>query len=281
MTHPADPELLKLAVEAVHRAGSLIIQRTAVRITEKGDRDLSSDADLAAEDEIRVFLAAETPEIPMLGEEGDGSRPLGERVWVVDPIDGTINYVHGMPLYAVSISLIENRRTRLAATYVPQLHATYSAVAGRGAHTNDQRIQASRVTSLREAVIAVDQLTFTGAAPAEANALRVALIQGLAPAVQRIRVHGSSAIDLAWTAHGRLDACVILANNPWDTSAGVLLAREAGAQVMDLEGRPHELTSRTTLAVAPGIADELHSAIDAVAPRLAFGTGDTIALRRL
>ncbi len=267
MSRYPDAELLELAVQAAHRAGSLIIERTAQRITDKGDRDLSSDVDLAAEHVIREFLAAETPEIPVLGEEGDGPSPMSERLWVVDPIDGTINYLHQIPLYAVSISLIEHGRTRLAATYVPQLQTTYSAAAGGGAQANNERIQASHVTSLREAVIAIDQLTFTGDTPTQANALRLALIQGLAPAVQRIRVHGSSTIDLAWTAQGRLDACVILANHPWDTSAGALLAREAGAHVVDLEGRPHVLTSQTTLAVAPGIADELHSVINTLTSR--------------
>ena len=94
------------------------------------------------------------------------------------------------------------------------------------------------------------------------------LLEHLSPLVQRLRIHGASAVDLAWTAHGKLDAAVILGNQPWDTSAGVLLAREAGAHVLDIRGQAHTITSRTTVAAAPGIAAELLAAIDAVLARL-------------
>jgi myo-inositol-1(or 4)-monophosphatase len=109
----------------------------------------------------------------------------------------------------------------------------------------------------------VDQFTFSGVDPRPANDVRLALLKGLSPLVQRLRIHGASAVDLAWTAHGKLDACIILGNSPWDTSAGVLLAREAGAQVVDLHGEPHAVTSKTTVAAAPGVLNELLAAIDA------------------
>jgi myo-inositol-1(or 4)-monophosphatase len=254
-------DLLGVAVEATHRAGTMIRGRTAREVVEKGDRDPASDVDIAAEQEIRKLLTARAPDIPVLGEEGGGPSASAGCLWVVDPIDGTVNYLHGMPLYAVSISLIEDGRTLLGVTHLPELPTTYTAIAGDGTRADGRPIKASPVTALRDAVIAIDQWTFSTGHATDINARRQALIQGLAPLVQRIRIHGSSAIDLAWTAHGKLDACLILANQPWDTSAGVLLAREAGARVIDLEGHPHRLASHTTVAAAPGIAKELHDAI--------------------
>ncbi|MGB5760629.1 MAG: inositol monophosphatase family protein [Acidimicrobiales bacterium] len=98
------------------------------------------------------------------------------------------------------------------------------------------------------------------------NALRLSFIERLTPVVHRIRVNGCSAVDLSWTAQGKLDACIMLANNPWDTSAGALLAREAGAIVFDLEGNDHHIGSTTTVAVAPKLADEFLKALDAATP---------------
>ncbi len=262
MTLPTETtELLTLAVEAAQRAGQLINSARPKTITDKGDRDLTSDVDVAAEHTIRDLLYTKAPAIPMLGEESGGADPSTGLVWIVDPIDGTVNYLHGLPTYAVSISLVDNSRTALAVLHVPETKTTYTTIRSQGAQADGQPIHASRVTSLRDSLIAIDQLTFSSPNPAPANALRVTLLAHLAPLVGRIRIQGASVIDLAWTAQGKLDASIILANNPWDTSGGVLLAREAGAIATDLQGDPHHLNSTTTVVAAPGIADELHAAI--------------------
>jgi myo-inositol-1(or 4)-monophosphatase len=252
-----DAELLALAREAVHRAGTLIRTAAIGAVTDKGDRDLQSSVDLASEQAIREFLARETPSIPLLGEE-TGGQPAGHgRVWVLDPLDGTINYLHGLPLCAVSLSLLQDSETAVAATHLPFLGTTYTALSGGGAFANGEPVSASRTTSLRNALISIDQYTFSGDHPQEANETRFRITRALAPLVQRLRVFGTSTVDLAWTASGRLDACIIAANNPWDTSAGVLLAREAGALVFDLLGTLHSYESASTVAVAPGLAQEL------------------------
>jgi myo-inositol-1(or 4)-monophosphatase len=256
-------DLLAVAVEAIQSAGRVIAGRPAQNIIDKGDRDPRTGADLDAEHCIRAHLAEQTPEVPVLGEEEGGPSAETGLVWVVDPIDGTVNYLHGIPTFAISVSLIENGRTVLGATHLPALDTTYTVLAGFGARADNAPIRASRVTSLRDAVVAIDQFTFSGLHPAQSNETRLALVEHLAPLVQRLRIHGASTVDLAWTAHGRLDACIIVGNHPWDTSAGVLLAREAGAVVVDIEGKPHEITSRTTVAAAPGITDELLAAIEA------------------
>ena len=124
---------------------------------------------------------------------------------------------------------------------------------------NDRRVTASRTKWLRESLVSLDQYTFTGPHPEEVNDLRFRITRALAPVVQRVRVFGTSTVELAWTASGWLDACIIAANNPWDTSAGVLLAREAGAVVFDLQGDVHSYESASTVAAAPALAEELRS----------------------
>ena len=255
-------DLLLIAADAIQRAGRVITRHPPRDVFDKGDRDVRTDVDLAAEDYIRAYLTAQTPGIPVLGEEG-GPRPDTGVLWVVDPIDGTVNYLHGLPNFAVSISLIDQGRTILGATHLPAYGTTYTVLAGYGSRADNVPITASATTSLRECVIAIDQFTFSGLEPRPTNELRLALLKGLTPLVQRVRIHGASTVDLAWTAHGKLDACVILGNSPWDTSAGVLLAREAGAQVVDLYGAPHAVTSQTTVAAAPGVLAELITAIKA------------------
>lgn len=254
-------DLVAIASEAVHRAGAIVRTRRPGRVTDKGDRDLRSDVDLAAEQTVRRFLAQETPDIAVLGEEEGGKQAGTGRLWVIDPIDGTVNYIHGVPLCAVSLSLLQDRSPISAATHLPFLDTTYTACTDGGTYLDGHQVRASSTVALRQALVSIDQYTFTGPDPQDANATRLGLIHHLAPRIQRLRILGTSAIDLAWTADGKLDACIIMANNPWDTSAGVLLAREAGAIVVDLQGRPHSFDSRSTLAAAPGLAAKILAVI--------------------
>jgi myo-inositol-1(or 4)-monophosphatase len=144
---------------------------------------------------------------------------------------------------------------------VPFLTTTFTARRGNGAFLDGQPIQVSPVTSLRDALVSIDQFTFGGTTANAINAMRLRIIRYVAPRVQRLRILGTSTIEMAWTAAGQLDACIIAGNRPWDTSAGVLFAREAGAQVLDLHGDQHALASHTTLVASPGIADELIAVI--------------------
>lgn len=144
------------------------------------------------------------------------------------PIDGTINFLHGLPLCAVSISLLQNNVALVGVIDMPFLGTQYYALSNHGSYANGQRLNVSTTRTLNTALVSIDQYTF-GAGKRRANQIRRQLIERLSPHVQRVRMLGASAIDLAWTAHGRLDACIMLGNKPWDTSAGVLIAREADA----------------------------------------------------
>ena len=248
--------LLPIAREALARARRIIRDRGPASVTEKGERDLVTDVDLAVEDAVREFLARETPEIGILGEEHGRSGAGGTVWWALDPVDGTSNFARGIPLCAVSLGLVSGRRSVLAAIDLPFLGTTYTAVEGRGAYAGDEPIRVSAAGELSEAVISIGDFA-VGEGAAAKNRVRLALLDRLGARAQRIRMLGTAAIDLAWVAHGKLEATVILANLPWDTMAGTLLVREAGGLVLDRDGSDHTTDSAATIAVCPGLRETL------------------------
>ncbi|MGC7098598.1 inositol monophosphatase family protein [Amycolatopsis lurida] len=247
--------LRPVAAEALNRATRIIGSRIPGAVTLKSDRDLVTDVDLAVEDELREFLTAETPEIGFLGEENGHTGPK-DRWWVLDPVDGTSNLAHGIPLCGVSLGLVDGDRGVLAAIELPFLGARYTAVEGGGAFAGDQPIRIADVDRMSDAVLSVgDFATGEGAEPK--NRVRLGLLARLGARAHRIRMLGSAAIDLAWVADGKLAGTVILANFPWDTAAGVLLVREAGGLVFDRDGSDHTVDSAATIAVGPALHAEL------------------------
>lgn len=187
------------------------------------------------------------------GKSGDQSSELS---WSLDPIDGTANFVHGIPLCATSLVLVASGEPVLGVIDLPFLGARYTAIKKQGAYRDGKRITSRVPRGLDEAIIAIGDYA-VGAQATEKNRVRMALNSQLAQRVQRIRMLGSAAIDLAWVAEGKLDASVMFANTPWDTSAGVVIAREAGAVVIDIDGTPHTSASVGTVAVAEPLAGEL------------------------
>lgn len=251
--------LLSIAHDAVSLAGHHFRERPSV-VSMKSDRDMVTEIDLTIENEVRTYLAEATPTIGFLGEEDGRRGAQGELMWALDPVDGTANFVHGLPLCAVSLGLIRDQRQILGVIDLPFLGERYSAIDGKPATKSTGTPTVRETTDLAEAIIAVGDYAVGEGAELK-NAQRIAITQALAGSVQRIRMFGSAAIDLAWVADGKLDACLMLSNNPWDTTAGVVIARSAGARVTDLNGAPHDVTAAATIAAAPGIADELLSLI--------------------
>jgi myo-inositol-1(or 4)-monophosphatase len=245
MTDYAD--LLPVAHQAVDLASSIMRNMQPGVLTAKGDRDMASEVDFAIEEQVRAFLTRQTPEIAFLGEEHGSSGNTDGLMWALDPVDGTVNFVHGSPLCAVSLGLVNEKQSVLGVIELPFMGSRYSAVEGHGAESNGQRISVSGTRDVSEAVVAIGDYA-VGAGAEKKNVLRFALTHRLATRVQRIRMHGSAAIDLAWLAAGKVDAVVMLANKPWDTSAGVIIAREAGALTVDRDGAPHSFDARATIA---------------------------------
>jgi myo-inositol-1(or 4)-monophosphatase len=253
----ASGALLPVALEAVTIANELIRSRLPGPLIAKGDRDMATELDYAVERALRSHLRERTPDIAILGEEeGVTGDEDAELLWALDPIDGTANLVHGMPLTGVSLGLMHRGRPILGVIDLPFLGSRYWAAEHAGAYSGDRRITASRTASLRDAVVAVGDYA-VGADADDKNGLRLALGEQLAGRVQRVRMLGSAAIDLAWVAEGKLDASMTMSNKPWDTAAGVIIARGAGAVVLDQDGSDHTSASTATIAAAPGVAEEL------------------------
>jgi myo-inositol-1(or 4)-monophosphatase len=257
MTTPDPRSLLPVALEAIATASDLMRTQRPASLTEKDDRDLVSDVDVTIERAVRARLQAATPGIGFLGEEEGQSGATGSGwLWTLDPIDGTSNFAHGIPLCAASLALLHDGRPVLAVIDAPFLGQRYHAVEGHGAYHGPQRLAVSTTSHLREAIVAVGDYA-TGHGADRKNQSHLATTYQLTPRVHRIRMLGTAALDLAWVAAGYLDASITLSNQPWDTAAGVLLAREAGATVVDANGDPHQFTSAATIAAAPALTSEL------------------------
>ena len=263
----ADPgSLLPVALQAVATASEIARTRRPATVTEKSDRDLVSDVDLAIERAVRARLEVDTPDIGFLGEEeGQTGRPEAEWIWTLDPIDGTSNFAHGIPLCATSLALLHHGHPVLGVIDAPFLGQRYHAVEGYGSYAGTTRLVASKTAELRDAIVAIGDYA-VGENADEKNQLRLAATLQLAPRVHRLRMLGTAALDLAWVADGRLDASVTLSNKPWDTAAGVIIAREAGAEVVDMNGTQHDFTSAATIAAPDPLIGLLISLIEAVDP---------------
>jgi myo-inositol-1(or 4)-monophosphatase len=283
-----DPRaLLPAAFQAADAASRMMRTRKPETLTEKSDRDLVSDVDLAIERAIRHHLAAASPGIAFLGEEeGRTGDPAAGWVWTLDPIDGTSNFAHGLPLCTTSLALLHDGRPVLAVIDAPFLGYRYHAIEGQGAYASSTgtsstgtsstgashpgaggtRMSVSSISRLRDAVVAIGDYA-VGEDADRKNEARLAVTARLASRVHRIRMLGTAALDLAWLAEGRLDASITLGNKPWDTSAGVLIAREAGAEVVDTDGRRHELSSAATIAGPPALIPQLLPLLDHVQAR--------------
>lgn len=247
-------KLLRVAEAAVDRGRVVTDSMAPGVLTSKGDRDMASEVDFAVEREVRAFLERETPEIGVLGEE-EGGATDGTR-WVLDPIDGTVNFIHGVPLWGISLGLIHEGRAVAGVIDHPALGSRFAAAEGHGATCNSKAIRGSDCERLEDALVAVGDYA-VGPDADRVNAERLALTQRLYPRVQRIRMIGTAATALTWTAAGHFDAMIMFSNKPWDTMAGVAICREAGVTVLDLDGSEHAPESRGTFATSAGLREPL------------------------
>ncbi|MFN8531940.1 MAG: inositol monophosphatase family protein [Dehalococcoidia bacterium] len=243
-------DFLIVANNAVDVASSIIkrVQIGNHHVNYKQDRDPVSQTDLAVENAVSVFLKSQTPDVPFLGEEyGWSGGKDGSLYWVLDPIDGTVNFSREIPLFAISLALVFAGSPILSVVDAPLLSERYIATAGGGAWCNKSRLSVSNVDVIHDAVVGMGDFA-VGAGAEGRNQLRFAAAVAFGRESLRLRLIGSASIQLAWVAAGRLDAGLTLSNRPWDVLAGVLLVREAGGEVFDSDGSPHSLNSRWTLA---------------------------------
>lgn len=256
--------LLDIAGRALDEARRIISAMPIGVVATKGDRDMVTDVDYAVEQALRTFLARETPQVGFLGEEEGRSGEADHLVWTLDPIDGTANFARGLPLCGVSLALLDHGEPVIGAIDLPFLASRYTAARDCGAWANGGRLNASDTSDVASAIVSLGDYA-VGDNAAERNRERIKLTALLASRVQRVRMFGSAAIDLAWVAQGRTDACLTLANQPWDVAAGVCIAREAGALVVDMDGSNHTARSRATIAVASKLLGPLLELVRQVA----------------
>ena len=249
-------EYLPLAQQLVRAAGAVLRARfhQARTIEFKADNraDLVTDADRASEALILEMLAREVPHHAVLAEE-QGAVGQGEWRWIVDPLDGTTNYAHGVPHFCVTVALQGPEGLVVGATYDPLRDELFSAARGLGATLNGQPLRASRATEVRGAVLA----TGFPYRLRERPELPLGLFSRVVREAEGIRRMGSAALDFAYVAAGRLDGFFELGLKPWDTAAGALLVSEAGGQVRRIDGAPYEPRFGDVVAAAPGLAAEL------------------------
>jgi myo-inositol-1(or 4)-monophosphatase len=252
-------ELLQTALEAARTAGALLRDgRPAdlgVAATKTSPIDVVTEMDIAAEKLITSYLGRLRPEDGLLGEEGASSEGTSGIRWVIDPLDGTVNYLYGLPSWAVSIAAEKDGETLVGVVEAPMRGETYQAVRGGGAFVN------GRTARCRPAPDFAHALVGTGFGYlSERRAAQAEVVKVLVPQVRDIRRGGSAAIDLCDVGVGRLDAYYERGLNPWDHAAGVLFAREAGALT---GGRPGEAASgELVVAGPPGLFEPLQELLD-------------------
>ncbi len=251
--------MLDVALSAAHNAAAIIRAAAAdpgsLQIRAKQPNDFVTQVDLASEQAIVRTLLAAHPGHAVRSEESPHAHgtPGAEHVWIVDPLDGTTNFIHGYPAYAVSIALALRGRVELGVVLDVCRGDVFHAWLGGGAFCNGQRLAVSARTALQEAVVA------SSCPPRAAPSFDIAM-QMLGAVMQRvgaIRRSGSAALDLAWVAAGHCDAQFDIGLNAWDVAAGGLLVSEAGGQVSDFRGQADFLESRECLAGNPALCAAL------------------------
>ncbi|MFI7676352.1 inositol monophosphatase family protein [Actinophytocola sp. NPDC049390] len=247
---------LPAAQDAIDHAVEYVLSHRPRTIRYKGDRDPVSEVDESVEHLVHQRLIAnEHSEIGFLGEE-TGAVGNSHTYWVLDPIDGTINHHHGSPLCAIALGLVHDHQPILGVTALPFLGHRYWAANGHGAYRDGEPITVSATETLNRALIGFSDYG-SGPDTGLRDVLCAAVDREITARAQGLRRYGSSALDLVWVADGTLDACVLLGNRTWDTAAGAVIAREAGALVLDADSSPHSTRSRCAIAMTPGLREEL------------------------
>jgi len=252
---------LELAERAARAAGEVLMSyfgHAAAGLSLKSSpTDPVSDADREAEQTIQELLAAERPDDGVVGEEGARTQGAGGRTWIVDPLDGTVNFLYGFRTWAVSIALEDEEGLAVGVVFNPVDAECFSAQRGEGAALNGRPIHVTQCPSLDRAMVA------TGFSyVAEQRAEQAEILLRLLPQIRDIRRAGAAALDLAYVACGRFDAFYERGLKRWDEAAGRLLVKEAGGVVADLEGEPHGVLAAATPELAALLEQEVDDRLD-------------------
>lgn len=232
--------VVNVMVKAARQAGSVLLRHMgkldSLSVFEKDRQDYASEVDNLAEAEIIRELKRAFPDAAFLAEES-GAMGKGRQTFVIDPLDGTSNYLRGFPHFCISIALVENGEPTDAVIFDPLRNELFTASKGAGATLNDKKIRVGERKDMTGAML------LTGFPPRERSRLAIQLdtLRGLLSEAEDVRRTGSAALDLAYVAAGRIDAYFEAGVKAWDIAAGILLVREAGGRVCDYRGRGEKL----------------------------------------
>lgn len=256
---------LTIAVKAARRAATIInrasTQLDLLAVQTKSPNDFVTEVDRAAEEAIISVLRETYPQHGILAEES-GESGDSEYQWIIDPLDGTTNFIHGFPQYSISIALARNGVLEQAVVYDPTRNELFTASKGGGAYLNERRIRVSKRIRLSESLIGTG-FPFREFDHVDAY---LATFRELTQRTAGIRRPGSAALDLAYVACGRLDGFWEIGLKPWDMAAGVLLIQEAGGLVSDLSGEGGFMASGNVVAGTPKVFGQLLPVVQAHRP---------------
>ena len=254
--------MLNIAIKAARRAGSIInraaLEGGALEVKAKNKNDFVTQVDKAAEQAIIGVIHTAYPDHSILAEEsGDTPGARAEYRWVIDPLDGTTNYIHGFPQYCVSIALEHRGVPTHGVVYDPGKNELFTASRGRGAFLDDRRMRVSKCLRLQDALVG------TGFPYKEVSRLDLYMrqLRTMMTSSAGVRRAGAAALDLAYVAAGRLDAFWEMGLSRWDMAAGALLIQEAGGMVADLQGGADFLDRGEIAAATPKVLPELLAAL--------------------
>jgi myo-inositol-1(or 4)-monophosphatase len=256
MTHEDDLEVALAAAAAGAKELTARYRSEGVRgnATSKGlRRDLVTDADRASEAAILEVIRRARPSDAVIAEETAAKAAPGGRTWIVDPLDGTVNFAHGIPLFSVSVGLVVDGAPAVGVVQAPAMGELYAGAVGRGATLGGAPIRVSGTQTLADAILATG-FAYDLENLADQNLDNLAAVAKKARGIRRL---GSAALDLAWVAAGRLDGFWELHLSPWDVAAGAALVRAAGGRVTDMTGGDDWLFGRHIAATCGPYHDEL------------------------
>ena len=255
---------LNIAVKAARRAGGIINRASRdveqIKVSAKRDKDFVTEVDKAAEEAIIGVLKAAYPDHAILAEES-GASGDSEHVWIIDPLDGTTNFIHGFPQYAVSIAQAHKGVLQHAVVYDPNRNELFTASKGAGAYLNERRIRVSKRVKLNEVLVGTG-FPFRYFEHVDAY---LGIFRDMMHKTAGVRRPGAAALDLAWVAAGRIDGFWELGLSPWDMAAGALLITEAGGLVGDLAGEQNFLETGNIVGGNPKVFSQL---LQIIAPHL-------------
>jgi myo-inositol-1(or 4)-monophosphatase len=261
---PAQSALITVMTRAARRAARGLVRDFGeveqLQVSRKGPADFVSNADLKAERTLRAELERARPDFGFLMEESGAAKSGdGRHRFIVDPLDGTTNFLHGLPHFAISIAAERDGELIAGVVYEPTRDEMFWAEKGQGAHLNDRRLRVSAREQLRDALIGTG-IPFMGRGGDPGHRRYLAQMEAVMGQVAGIRRWGSAALDLAYVAAGRFDGFWEMHLGPWDMAAGIVLVREAGGFVSEIDGGNRMLESGTILAAN----DRLHEALGRV-----------------